>query len=217
VTAFVSAAGVSVAVDSEMLLAPVSFDLDAGETLAVVGSNGSGKTTLLRVLAGLTSPTAGVVMVAGDAPDDRKPAFRGRVAALLGLPPLARDLTLREHMVLVGASWGYTVDQAKERADELLDEFGITRLRSRFPHELSSGQAQLFALALTFSRPFEILLLDEPEQRLDLDRLSVVGGVLRRLADRGITIIMASHSRALVEQVTDRVLDITEAVHDNRV
>lgn len=215
-TSFISAVGVSVAVDRQTLLAPVSFDIDRGRALAVVGSNGSGKTTLLRVLAGLTPPSEGILTVAGDVPDERRPVFRGRVAALLGLPPLARNLTLREHMVLVASSWGYAIDQAEERADGLLDEFGIIRLRSRFPHELSSGQTQLFALALTLSRNFELLLLDEPEQRLDPDRLSLVGDRLRGLADRGTTIIMASHSRQLVEHVTDQVLNITEAVDERR-
>ena len=215
-SSFVTATGVGVAVNHDVLLAPVSFELAAGEGLAVMGPNGSGKTTLLRVIAGLATASSGAVTVAGDRPDDRDPAFRGRVASLLGLPPLARNLTLREHLVLVAGSWGFTLVEAGARADALLDEFGISRLASRFPHELSSGQTQLFALALTLSRTFEVLLLDEPEQRLDADRLGLVGGVLRGLVDRGTTMIMASHNRKLVKQVTDRTLTITEAVHVGR-
>ncbi|MGJ9426680.1 ATP-binding cassette domain-containing protein [Nesterenkonia halotolerans] len=213
---YVSASNVSVAFGPDTLLAPVSFDLEAAQALAVVGSNGSGKTTLLRVLAGLTPASGGIVTVRGEPPNDRSPRFRGQVAALLGSPPLARNLTLREHLVLVGTSWGYTVEDSSDRAEALLRDFGITRLRSRFPHELSSGQAQLFALALTLSRPFEMLILDEPEQRLDPDRLTLVGNLLSSLIDRGVTLVMASHSRSLVEHVTDRVVNISEAVNDDR-
>lgn len=213
-TSYVSVSQVSVALGSETLLAPVSFDLEAGQALALVGPNGSGKTTLLRVLAGLTPPSGGVITVGAEPPSERSSRFRGQVAAVLGVPPMARNLTLREHLTLVGSSWGYTVEDANDRAEAVLEDFGIIRLQSRFPHELSSGQSQLFSLALTLSRPFEMLILDEPEQRLDPDRLTLVGHLLRRLTDRGATLVMASHSNTLVEHVTDRVVEITEAADD---
>jgi ABC-2 type transport system ATP-binding protein len=199
-----------------VLLAPVSFTMGAGESLAIMGSNGSGKTTLLRVLAGLTPLTGGSATIAGTAVDERGRGFRSRTAALIGMPPLARNLTLREHMVLVATSWGAAVLQAADIADGLLEDLGISRLGERFPHELSSGQTQLFALALTLSRPFEVLLLDEPEQRLDPDRLELVGGVLRSVVDAGKTVVLASHSAILVECVTDRTLMLTEAAYDGQ-
>ncbi len=206
----VVAAGLGVSLDDAVLLAPTSFVLEPGHVLAVTGSNGSGKTTLLRAVAGRLPASEGTVTVAGAAPDDRDPGFRGRLAALLGQPPLARNLTLREHLMLVAASWGRTTAESGDRADRLVAEFGITRLGSRFPHELSSGQTQLFALALTLARPFGVLLLDEPEQRLDAERLQRVGGILRDRADRGAAIVVASHSEALVRQIADQVLMLEE-------
>lgn len=210
-TAYISATNVSVHINEQVLLAPVSLELPAGRTLAVTGLNGSGKTTLLRLLSGQTTPSTGTVTVVGESADDRDPQFRRRLAALFGLPPLARNLTLREHMTLVATTWGFPLEEAEARAEELLRKFDITRLHSRFPHELSSGQTQLFALALTLTRPFEVLLLDEPEQRLDSDRLVMVGDVLRGLVADGATIIMASHSPALVAAVADDVLELAES------
>lgn len=209
-TAFISATDLSVHVDQQTLLDSVNFAVSAGQVLAVTGLNGSGKTTLLRVLAGLRSPSTGTVSVAGAPPSERSPEFRSRVAALIGAPPMARDLTLREHLVLVGASWGQTLEAAEEHADSLLAELQIGRLTSRFPHELSSGQAQMFAFALTLSRPFDVLLLDEPEQRLDPSRVSLVAALLRAYASTGTTIIAASHNDALINQVADRVLTLTD-------
>lgn len=208
---FITAEQVSVTIDREVLLAPVSFSLDAGQALAVTGANGTGKTTLLRVLAGLIQPTAGTTTIAGAVTDERRQEFRALVAALIGTPPLARNLTLREHLTLVATSWGFSLVEAEARADQLLGDFEIARLASRFPHELSSGQTHLFTLALTLSRRFQVLLLDEPEQRLDSDRLELVGGVLRGLVEAGATLIMASHSKALVERVAERVLRLRDA------
>lgn len=201
---------VGVSVDGKVLLSPVSFTLSAARTLAVVGANGSGKTTLLRVLAGVIPASRGSVVVAGGLPDERRAGFRARVAALVGLPPLARDLTLREYLVLIGASWGFDLGAAGRRADGLLHEFGITRLADRFAHELSSGQTQLYVLSVALARPFEILLIDEPEQRLDTERLALVSDALNVRRARGATIVMATHSTFLVQEVADDVLELIE-------
>ena len=150
------------------------------------------------------------MVVDGLPPDERRPAFRSRVASLLGVPPLARNLTLREYLTLIALSWGIGADQTGRQADDLLDEFGIGRLASRFPHELSSGQTQLYVLAVTLARPFEVLLLDEPEQRLDPDRLALVGDALARRRAAGATLVLASHSRPLVDRLADQVLTLAE-------
>lgn len=199
-----------VVLGEQTLLLPVSFNLEAAHTLAVVGPNGSGKTTLLRVLAGLMSLSTGTVTVGGAPPDERQPAFRSRVASLLGVPPLARNLTLREYLTLIAISWGIGADEAARGADDLLEEFGIARLVRRFPHELSSGQTQLYVMAVTLARPFQILLLDEPEQRLDPDRSTLVGDALIRRKNAGATVVLATHSRLLVDRIADQVLTLAE-------
>ena len=207
----VSCTDVRVTAGGADLLAPTSFDLPFGGALAVTGSNGSGKTTLLRVLADQLPATSGHVRIAGAAPDEKKPAFRRDVAALLGLPPLARNLTLREHLALVAASWGSQVPAARAAADDLLEEFEIAHLSARFPGELSSGQTQLFGLSLVFARPARLLLLDEPEQRLDADRLDLVGRAIGRRVTPQTALVMASHSPALVAAVCDRTVHLVEA------
>lgn len=203
----VQAVDVRVSAAGQVLLAPISFTLGKGHALAVVGENGAGKTTLLRALAGAIAISDGTLLVGGESVDDRRPGFRSKVAAQIGLPPFARNLTLLEHMALVGASWGSDVPNASSKGLEMLSRFGIEKLESRFPYELSSGQTQLFALALTWMRPFEVLILDEPEQRLDVDRLSMLGNIINSTVSDGATIVMASHSESLVNQVaTQRVL-----------
>lgn len=204
----VEAADVEVRIDGRRLLPPTSFMAHRGEAIAVTGPNGAGKTTLLRVLAGLIRPTSGRARVDGRAVDERDPRFRSSVAALISYPAVARDLTLEEHLTLIAASWGAEIAASRQRARELLDQFEIAYLAERFVHELSSGQTQLFTIALTLARPFDVLLLDEPEQRLDHDRLAQVSAVLRACVDNGATLIFAAHSPRLIRAVSDRTVAI---------
>ncbi|GAA1490299.1 ABC transporter ATP-binding protein [Brachybacterium sacelli] len=201
---------VGVVSDGNVLLLEATGRARAGEVLAVTGANGSGKTTLLRVLAGLIAPTVGTVRVAGRAPDDRDRTFRAALAALIGPPQTARDLTVLEHLQFIGATWGTGAEEARTRAGELLEELQIGALGGRFPHELSSGQSQLVAIALTLARPCSVLLLDEPEQRLDADRLALVIAAIRARAAAGAAVVLASHSPRLLEELADSRLLLEE-------
>lgn len=197
-SASVLADGVSLALGQYVLLEPVSFCVPAGGALAVIGANGSGKTTLLRLAAGLEPPTTGSVKVGGEPADERNRTFRARVAALIGSPPLARNLTLHEHLTLVTTTWGWELSAAKSHSEELLYQLQLSRLIDRFPHELSTGQSQLFGLALLLARPRDVLLLDEPEHRLDADHLRIVATILSGVLEQGTTLLFASHSEWLV-------------------
>lgn len=194
--------------DDVVLLLEAAGRAEAGEVLAITGANGSGKTTLLRVLGSLITPTAGTVRIMGRTPDDRDRRYRASCAALIGPPQTARDLTVIEHLQFVAATWGTSAAAAREQADALLTELALTGLARRFPHELSSGQSQLVALALTLARPCEVLLLDEPEQRLDLERLGLVIEAIRARADQGVAVVLATHSPRLLEELADRRLHL---------
>lgn len=192
-------------------LPPVSFSLSQGQCLAVTGTNGSGKTTLLRVLAGLQRPTGGAATVQGRRCDERDHAFRRELAAQIGPPPVARDLTLDEHLRLVARTWVTQPSNAPGRVTGIVQELGLSHLMSRFPHQLSSGQAQLFALALTLVRPSSVLVLDEPEHRLDVDRISMVIETLRSRISAGTTVVLATHDPRISSELSDQTLHLRVA------
>ncbi|UEJ83799.1 ABC transporter ATP-binding protein [Brachybacterium halotolerans subsp. kimchii] len=202
-------ADVAVLQDDVLMLDDATGSVDAGGVLALRGANGAGKTTLLRVLAGLLAPTTGRVRIAGRAPDDRDREFRRALAALIGPPMTARDLTIDEHLRFVAATWGSGPRAAAEASDALLEELGISALARRYPHELSSGQSQLVAIALTLARPSRVLALDEPEQRLDPDRLERVIDALARRAEDGAAIVVATHSPRLAEALATKTVELT--------
>jgi ABC-type multidrug transport system ATPase subunit len=207
----IDVSGVSVSVSGASLLRRTDVTVQSGEAVAVRGPNGSGKTTLLRVIAGEITPSGGTVRVAGEAVDDRSSVFRRRVAGSLGLPPFARSLTLREHLTLIATTWGADASAAEAIADEVGDELGLSRLADRFPHELSSGQRQLAGLATVLVRPFDLVLLDEPEQRLDSDHVSAVVGAFARRRDAGATLVIATHSDRIAGELADRTVLLAAA------
>ncbi|MDY0913300.1 ABC transporter ATP-binding protein [Rathayibacter festucae] len=108
---------------------------------------------------------------------------------------------------MVALSWGAPLAEARCTAVAGLDALGLGDLARRFPHELSSGQTQLLSLALVLARPGEVLLLDEPEQRLDVDRVPLVIEVLREAA-RGRAVLIATHNPLLTSALATRVLEL---------
>ncbi|WP_062464641.1 ABC transporter ATP-binding protein [Demequina soli] len=202
--------GVTAEIGEVPVLAKVSFTAREHQAVKLVGANGAGKTTLLRVLAGTLKPKTGTAMVGGAPADEKDPTFRALVAALIGTPPLAHNLTLAEHFALIGLSWGLGSEEARGRGGRVLDAFGVGALASRFPHELSSGQAQMAALALTLTRPCDVILLDEPEQRLDAERVLVLAELLEAEREDGATLVIASHSEALRDALTGPTVSLTE-------
>lgn len=197
--------------DGAILLHPTSLRLEAGACVAVRGPNGAGKTTLLRVLAGRLRPSSGSVRLHDRRFDERDREARRHIAALIEPPTLYPDLTLRDHLALIEAAWsGERWASWSGMGADALDAFGLEPLADRFPHELSSGQRQLVSLAVTCARPCSVLLLDEPEQRLDPDRRALVAAVLRRARGSGAAVAFASHDAELVERVADAQLEVTQ-------
>lgn len=209
----VIADAVSVRLGETPALTGVSLRVPPGTSLAVTGVNGAGKSTLLRVLAGLLRPDAGRVQVGDRTADERDPQFRRLLAALIGPPATSPALTVEEHLGLLALSWAEPAADGIERGADVLDTLGAPHLLARYPHELSSGQAQMVSLALTLTRPADVLVLDEPEQRLDTGRVEVLGGILRERVDAGTTLVLATHDLPLRRALGGRTLELDSTGH----
>jgi len=173
------------------VLGPTSLTLAPGEAAAVVGPNGSGKSTLLRLVAGKDEPTSGEVRVLGLPAGQARLRRREDVALLLGGLSAYPDLTVAEHLRLVASAWagrhpGPDVEAALAAAE-------LDRVRDQLPGELSSGEGQMFALATTLYRPARLVLLDEPEQRLDARWRAVARRLVAGALDAGRALLVATH------------------------
>jgi ABC-type multidrug transport system ATPase subunit len=181
-------------------LTRVDWTVPQGGCLVVKGRNGAGKSTLLRLVAGLEPPSSGAVKLWGnDAMTVR--VRRGRlVAAALGGFGFYDDLTLRNHLDLVGATWGRA--ELLSNPDQLLADLGLSTVAHLTPPELSSGLFQLFSLAVACQRPARLVVLDEPEQHLDPTGVERVTQLLGRVRGAGRTLVVATHSGPLVQALS---------------
>ena len=209
------------------VLRDISFSLEKGEALAIIGSSGSGKTTLLRCLNFLETPDKGVIRVGDqvifDAEDPRSRSEQeirqqrlhfGLVFQSFNLFP---QYTVLENVTLAGRLL------AKERPDfksrkaaifreieendkALLDSVGLLAKLNAYPHQLSGGQQQRVAIARALALRPDILCFDEPTSALDPELTGEVLNVIRGLAQRNTTMVIVTHEMQFARQVADNVM-----------
>ena len=183
---------------------PVSFTVGPGEALAVVGVNGSGKSTVLRTVLGQIPALGGQVRLDGHAVDPRTARHRAAVAHDLGDEVFLPGLCAAEHLELTAL--GHGVADPGAAAADLLEEMGLTaRARAR-PAALSSGQRRRLLLAAALVRPRELLVLDEPESRLDTSARHRMADRLADEREAGGAVLFASHDPATVQLAATAVL-----------
>ena len=209
------------------VLEDISFSLEEGQALAIIGSSGSGKTTLLRCLNFLERPDRGSLAVRGetlfDAADPatqreaevrRKRLHFGMVFQSFHLFP---QYTALENVTLAGRLLAkeradYKRDQKRilrqieEQGKALLEQMGLSDRAGHYPHQLSSGQQQRVAIARALALSPDILCFDEPTSALDPELTGEVLKVIRSLAEQNTTMIIVTHEMAFARDVADQVI-----------
>ena len=181
----------------------------AGEAVALVGRNGAGKSTVLKCIVGSERPTEGQVSVLGLKMTETDPQVRRNVATVVDDLDFFPDLSVVEHLDLLARAHG--VIDPDPVVDALLEEVALVPQSAQLPSTLSSGQRRRLALATAFVRPKRLLVLDEPEQRLDVEGVEWLGRRLKdELAD-GLAIVLASHEPALVNAIGARIVRLGQA------
>ena len=192
---------VEVDYDRGRALGPVSLEIGAGETLALVGPSGCGKSTALRLLAGLEAPTRGTVTRA---------AGRGETAVVFQAPTLAPWLSARANVALPLELAGTSKTQAYERADAALASVGLSGAEAARPAQLSGGMAMRVSLARALVTEPRLLLLDEPFAALDeITRRGLADDVLRLWASSKPAIVFVTHNVEEAVYMASRVVVMT--------
>ena len=189
----------------------ISFTVDAGEFVVVLGASGSGKTTTLNLIGAIEEPTSGQLRVNGRdvvGLDEmgRTEYRRAEVGFVFQLYNLVPSLTALENVQLIAEITG---GDGERRAREALGRVGMAQRADSFPGQLSGGEQQRVAIARAIVKQPTVLLCDEPTGALDLDRGREVLGVLSELADDGRTVICVTHNSAIAQMAT-RVLRLSD-------
>ena len=183
------------------VLADVTFSVSSGEVLVLRGANGSGKTTLLACLLGARPVDAGTVLLDGQAQDVASSRYWADVYGVLDDFAWLPEITVGDHVRLLDS----TVDPAVPLA-----RFAAELLAGRTVASLSSGQKRRAALATTLVRPWRVLLLDEPEQRLDDEGIARLADVVHELRSDGRIVVLSTHSDHLQALLAGRVLTLRD-------
>ncbi|AZM89777.1 MULTISPECIES: ABC transporter ATP-binding protein [Streptomyces] len=191
------------------VLRAVTMELASARCTVLVGDNGSGKSTLLRLACGREQPTSGEVRFDGEPLHEDSPRTRARVATVMEAGSAYPDLTVREHLMLVAVGHGLG-RRAGETVDRVLADHRLAGHAGSRPSALSSGQTQSLLLASAFVRPHDLLVLDEPEQRLDARARVELAQRLTAHKRRGAAILLATHDDGLAAAVADHVLTLED-------
>ena len=191
----------------------VSFSVEKGEFVAIVGASGSGKSTLLHLIGGVDRPTSGKIFVAGNdiskMNDDKLAVFRRRqVGIVYQFYNLIPILTVEENITLPCDLDGRGVD--RERLEMILDSFGLRARRKHLPNQLSGGQQQRTSIARALINNPSLVLADEPTGNLDSKSSEEVMSMLKMCNQSyGQTVIMITHNLDIAKQA-DRIITISD-------
>ena len=195
----------------KVILDDVSFSVEAGEYIAIMGESGSGKSTLLNLIAGLDTPDSGTVEIAGNnlaaLDDDIRTKVRARtIGFVFQAFHLLPHLSVSHNVALPLAIAGTKVAERDEKARAILKSFGLTGRETSLPRELSGGEMQRAAIARALIHEPKLILADEPTGNLDSRNAEPVLNLLRQqIKDRGACGILVTHSLAAA-QTADRIV-----------
>ena len=201
------------------VLKGVSFSLEQGQVLAIIGSSGSGKTTLLRCLNFLEAPDAGEILVNGkvltgshlseEQIRENRLHF-GLVFQNFNLFPqytVLENITLAPTLLKQG-----TAQEINSKALKLLEKVGLSQKKDAYPYQLSGGQQQRVAIARALALSPHVLCFDEPTSALDPELTGEVLRVIRGLKDKNTTMIVVTHEMEFAKSVADVVIYMADGV-----
>ncbi len=184
----------------------VSFGVEPGEVVGLLGPNGAGKTTSFRMAVGMLRPDSGEVLL-GDVDVTRTPMYR---RARMGMgylsqePSIFRGLTAEENVLAILETLPIDRAERRRRLEEHLTELGLTHVRKSLAQSLSGGEKRRLEITRSLVTAPRILLLDEPFAGVDPKTVAEIQGIVRRLRERGMGILLTDHSVRETLSITDR-------------
>ena len=192
------------------VLTGIDFRVGMGEVVCVIGPSGSGKSTLLRCVNRLEEPTGGTILIEGDDitdPDTDTDAVRRKIGMVFQRFNLFNHLTVLDNLTIAQRRvLGRSKAEAESVAMANLERVGVAEKSDAYPKKLSGGQQQRVAIARALSMEPDMMLFDEATSALDPELVGEVLGVMRQLAEEGMTMLVVTHEISFARGVADRVV-----------
>ena len=206
----------SKAFGSNEVLRDIDFSVEKGDVISIIGASGSGKSTLLRCINLLETPSSGEILYRGVNVAGRgvnAPQYRAHVGMVFQSFNLFNNMTVLENCV-VGQVKVLKRDKAaaQQHAMHYLEKVGMAPYINAKPRQISGGQKQRVAIARAMAMDPEVLLFDEPTSALDPEMVGEVLGVMKDLADMGMTMLVVTHEMAFARDVSTRVIYMNSGV-----
>jgi ABC-2 type transport system ATP-binding protein len=183
----------------------VTLDVQPGQIHGFLGPNGAGKTTTIRMIAGLLKPTAGRIVVNGHDLMTEPERAKASLGFVPDRPFIYEKLTAGEFLRFHGGLYGLDRQAAEARLGEMLELFELARWRDELVESFSHGMKQRLVMSAAFMHRPQAVLVDEPMVGLDPRGARLIKDVFRRMADRGVAILMSTHTLEVAQEVCDRV------------
>ena len=198
------------------VLKGITTEIHKGEVVVIIGPSGSGKSTFLRTLNLLEEPTGGKIYFEGIDITDPKiniNKHRQKMGMVFQQFNLFPHMTVLKNMTLAPMKLlKLSKADAEKRATELLDRVGLADRANAYPNQLSGGQKQRVAIVRALCMQPDVMLFDEPTSALDPEMVGEVLGVMKKLAEDGMTMAVVTHEMGFAREVADRVLFIDEGI-----
>ena len=192
----------------------ITFEVEKGEFVFLVGPTGSGKTTIFRLLTRESLPTSGEIVVdnwdIAKLPGSKVSHLRKKIGVVFQDLKLLMDRTIFENIILPLEVSGINAISAKKIVEEIMDKVGILSHKDKFPIQLSGGELQRAAIARALTLEPDILLADEPTGNLDQATAMEIVKLLSEINKKGTTVIMATHNEDIIKALSKRVIALNK-------
>jgi ABC-2 type transport system ATP-binding protein len=183
----------------------LSLFVKKGEVFGFIGPNGAGKTTTIKLMGGILAPTAGTVKIAGISMQQEPERAKSKIGFIPDRPYLYEKLTGMEFLRFTADLYGVSEDVFHETALKILKDFSLAAWAHELVESYSHGMKQRLIMSAALLHDPEVIIVDEPMVGLDPAAIMMVKNLFRKLAARGVTIFMSTHTLKVAEDTCDRI------------
>ncbi|MDE4084114.1 ABC transporter ATP-binding protein [Planococcus maritimus] len=195
------------------VLKDVSFSIEKGELVGLIGLNGAGKSTTIKHIIGIMQPKSGTIRLNGRTFEEDIDAYRSAFSYIPETPVLYEELTLREHLELTAMAYGLEQNVFEQRSAELLKEFRMEKRLKWFPSHFSKGMRQKVMIMSAFLVDPDLYIIDEPFVGLDPLGIKSLLDQMEQQKRSGASVLMSTHILSTAERYCDRII----LLHNGRV